>query len=576
MGDFLDDPRSRRDRYESLRASLWSERTSFDSHWKEVSDFLQPRRQRFYTSDHNTGDKRNQNIIDSTARFSVRTLASGLHAGLTSPARPWFRLTTPDPALAKFGPVKEWLYDVTGRMQTVLQQSNIYTVLPTLYGDLGLFGTAAMSVLEDSKDLFRCKAYAIGSYAVGLDERDLVTTFARIYKMTVRQVIREFALFPGTREIDWSKVSVMVKREWDQGRYETKIDVVHVVTPNEQYDRSMLSSKYKAWASCYYELGTDDTHKKFLRESGYNEFPFMVPRWDVTDGDNYGTDCPGMTALGDVKQLQIMQRKKGQAIAKMVDPPLVGPPNLRASKTSLIPGDVTYVDEGGKPMLRSIHDVNLRIDHLTADIGEVQWRIQRAFYEDLFLMLARTDQARGSQPITAREVDERHEEKLLALGPVLDRTNDELLDRLIDRVFYMMKRNGLIPEPPEALDGVALKVEYISIMAQAQKLVGVVAQDRFLQSTMVLAEMFPEVVDKIDASAAVDAYADMYGPPPSMIRSDEEVRERVQARQDQQQALADAQQAKDVSAAVKNAGTTPMDGDTALNRVVNAAAGAAA
>ncbi len=574
MADFYNDVRDRRDHYESLRTTLWSERSSFDSHWKEISDFIQPRRQRFYTSDHNRGDKRNQNIIDSTAKFAMRTLSSGLHAGLTSPARPWFKLSTPDPDLAKHAPVKAWLHDVTGRIQTVMQQTNLYNVLPIVYGDLGLFGTAAMGCLDDSKDLFRCYAYAIGTYAIGLDERGLATTFCRVYKMTVRQVIRQFAL-NHDNSIDWSKVSTMVKREWDQKRYETMLDVVHMVTPNELADSNKLFAKYKPWASCYYELGTEETHKKFLRESGFDEFPFMVPRWDVTDGDSYGTDCPGMTVLGDVKQLQIMQRRKGQAIAKLVDPPLVGPPNLRAAKTSLLPGDVTYVDEGGKPMLRSIHDVNLRLDHLTEDIGQVQYRIQRGCYEDLFLMLARSDDLRGAQPVTAREVEERHEEKLLALGPVLERTNDELLDRIIDRVFAQMLRAGMIPAPPPALEGVKLKVEYISIMAQAQKLVGVVGQDRFLQSSMVLAEMFPEVIHKIDAGVAVDEYAEMYGVPPKMVRTAEQVAERMEQIAAQQQAAAEAEQAKNLSQAVKNAGTTPMDGDTALTRMTQAATAAA-
>ena len=575
MADYLDDPRTRRDRYEALRATLWSERqTGFDSHWQELADFVRPRRYRRSTSEHNDGSKANQKIIDSTAQFACRTLASGLHAGLTSPARQWFKLSTHDPELAKFGPVKKWLHEVTQRMFLVMNTTNIYNSLPIVYGDLGLFGTGAMGLLDDSKDLFRCYTYAAGTYAIGLDERGLATTFCRIYKMTVRQVIKQFALKDGTREIDWSKVSLMIKREWDAGRYETKLDVVHIVTPNEAADRNMLPAKYLPWSSCYYELGTDDTNRKFLRESGFNEFPFMVPRWDITDGDSYGTDCPGMTALGDVKQLQVEQRRKGQAIAKMVDPPLVGPPNLRAARTSLLPGDVTYVDEGGKPMLRSIHDVNLRVDHLGEDIREVQYRIQRAFYEDLFLMLARSDALRG-QPPTAREVEERHEEKLLALGPVLERTNDELLDRIIDRVFAMMFRAGLIPEAPEALQGVKLKVEYTSIMAQAQKLVSVAGQDRFLQSIVILSEAIPAVLHKIEPNVVVDTYADMYGVAPDMIRTNDQVAELMAAEQRQKDAMIEAEQAKNMTAAMKNAGTTPMDGDTALTRVAAAAQQAA-
>jgi hypothetical protein len=570
--DFYNDARTRRDRYEAIRASLWNERQSFDSHWREISDFMQPRRQRFSTSDHNKGDKRNQNIIDSTARFAVRTLASGLHAGLTSPARPWFRLTTPDPSLAKFQPVKEWLHEVTTRMQMVFGQTNLYNVLPNVYGDLGLFGTGAMSMLEDTKDLFRCYTHAIGTYAIGLDHRGLATTFVRVYRLTVRQIVRQFAVRED-KSIDWSKVSNVVKDLWDKGVYETTIDVCHIVCPNEERDDSNFLARYKAWSSCYYELGSDASQKKFLRESGYDEFPFFVPRWDITDGDTYGTDCPGMTALGDVKQLQVMQKRKGQAIAKMVDPPLVGPPALRSQKTSLLPGDVTYIDvREGMQGLKSIHDVNLRIDHLTADIGEVQWRIQRAFFEDLFLMMARSDGNRGSQPITAREVEERHEEKLLALGPTLERTNDELLDPMCDRAFFLMQRAGMIPPIPEALEGVDLKVEYISVMAQAQKLVSVVGVDRFLQSAMVLSEAFPSVLNKINPNEAVDLYADMFGTPPNLVRTNEEADKITEQQQAAAAQQAEAEQAKLMAGAMKDAGNTPVDGDNALSRLAQGAA----
>jgi hypothetical protein len=164
--------KSKRERVQQLGASLIDIRQSgFDSHWGELAEYIIPRRTRFWTGDKERGDKRNQKIIDSTARFSARTLASGLHAGLTSPARPWMKLTTPDPDLAKFGPVKEWLHEVTMRMLTVFAQTNLYNAFPVVYGDLGVFGTAAVGILPDSKDLFRCYPYALGSFALGLNTR---------------------------------------------------------------------------------------------------------------------------------------------------------------------------------------------------------------------------------------------------------------------------------------------------------------------------------------------------------------------------------------------------------------------
>jgi hypothetical protein len=296
----------------------------------------------------------------------------------------------------------------------------------------------------------------------------------------------------------------------------------------------------------------------------------MAPRWEVTGEDSYGTNCPGMTALPDVKQLQMMQRRKAQAISKMVDPPLKGSPELRQQKTSLLAGDITYVRDPGSG-LAPIHEVRIDLSHLVEDMGQTQYRVQRAFYEDLFLMLANSDQTpdMSRQPITAREVEERHEEKLLALGPVLERTNDELLDPVIRRAFELMTAAGLIPPAPRELQGVSLKAEYISIMAQAQKIEGVVAQDRFLQSVVPLAQVAPHVLNKIDFNRTVDNYGTMLGVDPRMLRTDEEADAMTQAQAQAQAAAADAENAAKLGTAVKAASQAKLqNGSSALDGLV--------
>lgn len=562
---FYGNAKTKRERYEQLGAALWTERSSFDSHWKELSDWMMPRRTRFFAGDRNRGDRRNQNIIDSTARFSARTLSSGLHSGLTSPARPWFKLTTPDPTLAENQGVKEWLHLVTQRMSVVFTDSNLYNVLPTIYGDMGVFGTSAMAVLEDSQDLFRCYSYPLGSFALGLSSRNIVNTFYREYELSVRQIVEEFGVQRGYRDIDWTHISTTVKTLWDQGQYEAPVELCWLVQPNEDYQADALEAKHLPFSSCHYEKG-ESRNGQFLRESGFNSFPILAPRWDVTGEDTYGTDCPGMTALGDVKGLQSQQRHKAKAIHKMVDPPLLGLHELRTQKTSLLPGDVTYTRDA-QHGLRSIHEIGLNIQHLTQDLAETQLRIQRAFYEDLFLMIARSDNVLGADRPTAREVQERHEEKLLALGPVLERTNDELLDPLIDRVYKLMDTAGLIPDAPPELEGVNLKVEYISIMAQAQKLVGVVAQDRFVGSVAPMLELFPEIRHKVDIFKIVDNYADMLGVDPNVIRTDEEANQLLNADKQAAAKQAEAEQAKLLAGAARDAANAPMGQDSALDRL---------
>lgn len=564
---------TRRQRYEQTRAALRLERSSFDAHWAELAEFLTPRRTQFTLSDRNRGDKRNSSIIDSAPRYALRTLQSGMHAGMTSPARPWMKLTTPDPDLAEFEPVRVWLHAVTQRLLTVFLRSNLYNALPTLYGDLGGFGTGCMAALEDVSDLLRCYTFPIGSYAVGMDARGLPAVFTYEYRYTVRQLIEEFGVEPGQRAIDWTKFSTTVKNLWDEGQHEQTVDVCWYIGPNDQYDARRLDAKYMKFRSCHYEMGREDRDIQgtgFLREKGFNEFPLFVPRWDVTSTlDTYGTDCPGMTALGDVKQLQLMQRRKAQAIEKGLNPALSGPANLRSEKVSSLPGALTYIDvREGMQGLKPLYEVDPRfVQFMVADMAETRQRCREAFFADLFLMLANSDQV---QPVTAEEIRARQEEKLIALGPVLERTNDELLDPLVDRAFAMLLRAGAIPPPPDELQGLALRVEYLSVMAQAQKLIGVVGQDRFLQSTLAMAEVFPEVTAKVNALQVIDRYGDMLGVDPNIVRTDEEAEAILQQRAEAQAAAAEAEQAKTMGQAAQSLANAPLpDGRTALSAVID-------
>lgn len=198
-------------------------------------------------------------------------------------------------------------------------------------------------------------------------------------------------------------------------------------------------------------------------------------------------------------------------------------------------------------------------------------RIKRVFYEDLFLMLSNTDR----REITAREVDVRQEEKLLALGPVLEQLNQDLLDPLIDIAFTLMDRQGLIPEPPQDIQGKSLRVEYISIMAQAQKLAGIASIERFAGFAQGIAAVNPEALDKIDTDQILDVYGDRLSLQPGIVRSDDKVAEIRQSRAQAQQAAQVAATVQQGAAAMRDLSGADMEGDNALTRLIqNANAGA--
>lgn len=554
----------RRTRCEKLFQKLKNERASWESHWQELADYIAPHRYRYQTSEHNQGKKRRDQIIDPHATMSHRTLASGMMTGITSPARPWFRLATPDQNIMEDTEARRWLYVIEQRIRDVMLRSNMYNALGVIYEDVGTFATGALGIFEDAEDVIRAYAYPVGSYWASTNDRGNVDTFARQYRLTVRQCVNEFG---------YENCSSTTREMWDNGDTENYRDVVHLIYPNPEWKRDRLESRFKRYASKHWETSSNEADQtsqsgQFLRESGYDEFPILVPRWQVTGEDVYGTNSPGMQMLGDIKSLQLLVKHKLLTVEKQVNPPLIGTTNIRGHRVSQLPGEITYVStrdmaDGG---VRTLHEVNLNIGQLQEVIAETKQNISRGYYEDLFLMLAQSDR----RQITATEIDERREEKLLMLGPVLERLNDDLLDPMIDRIFAIMNRMGLFPDPPESLEGVDLRVEYISIMAQAQRMVGLAGVDRMLLMAGQTAQINPDVLDKVNIDETVDLYADMLGVPPDMIRSEEEVLQMRTARAQQQAAEQQMAMAREQAETAKTLGTTPLnDGGTALDALMN-------
>lgn len=528
------------ERWEALK----SERTSWMTHWQEISEVLTPRTGRFLVSDNNKGDKRHRAILDNTGTRALRTLAGGMMAGMTSPARPWFRLTTLNPELDESYEVKDWLGRVTSLMQMVFAKSNIYQSLTMAYEELGAYGTAAVILYDDPDNVIHCMPLTIGEYAIATDGRGRVNTLYREFRMTVAQLVQEFG---------YASCSGATQQMFDKRQYDEWVTVVNAIEPRDMRDPEKIDNKNMPYRSVYFEDCAED--KKILRESGFRTFPCLCGRWGVSGGDIYGTS-PGMEALGDLHQLQQEQLRKSQAIDYQSNPPVLVPADLKDDESAIVPGGTVFVDSVSQAqMVRSAYDVPLRLDFLLQDIQDVRARINEAFYKDIFMML--TEQ--GGDRMTATEVAERHEEKMLMLGPVLDRLNSEMLDPLITLVFERLQANGMLPPLPEELQGVELNVDFISILAQSQKAVTTNAIDRFVNSLNAVAGMKQEVLDKFNADRWADTYADSLGIDAQLIVPDKEVAKLREARAQAQAQQAQLEQAQQAASTMKDVAQAQID-----------------
>jgi hypothetical protein len=524
---------------------LKTERSSWDGHWQEIAEATLPRSGRFTPTDRNRGEKKHNLIHDNTATTALRTLGAGMMAGATSPARPWFRLTSSDPALRTNHNVMTWLAEVTDRMMRVFAKSNTYRALPQIYGELGAFGTAATIMLPDDDNVIHHYPLTVGQYAIATNAKGQVDTLYRELQMTAAQLIKEFGE---------ANVSKHVKDLIKSNTPDETVNVIHAIEPRADRHAGKVDQKNMPWRSTYFELS--ETHPdSVLRESGFRRFPALVPRWSVIGGDDYGHG-PGMDALGDTNQLQHEQHQKAIAINYQSQPPLQAPSSMKDEDVDLEPGGTTFVDNPSQSSgVRSLFESNLQLDHLLVDIQDVRERINRTYFADLFLLLYGRE-----RQMTATEVAELSSERLLVLGPVLESVHDELLEPMVDMTFDYMLEAGQIPEPPPELQGQDLDIEFVSMLAQAQRAIGANGMDRWLQTVGAVAQMKPEALDLVDTDEVVTTYAQMLGVDPDLVRSKDSVQDMRQAREQanaaKEQALLQEQSAstaKDLSAAAASA-----------------------
>lgn len=544
--------------YQERLGSLRSERESFIPHWRDLSEHFSPRTSRFFTTDRNRGDKRNNKILNERGTLALRVLKSGLMSGVTNPALPWIKLRTPDPDLNEFKSVKMFLETTRNRMMEIFLRSNLYTTLPASYGDQGLYGQTAYLALEDPESLLRCYHYPVGSYMLAVDHRGKMDTCYREFSMTARQMIAKFGQDKVSKSTRTLASQASGKEQW--------IDVVHAIEPNPDNDpRRAEFSRYKKFHSCYFEIGADKDTK--LKEGGFDRFPILAPRWDVTGEDVYGSS-PGMEALGTVRQLQLREKRKGQLVDKGVSPPMKGPASLKNSRSSILSGDMTYLD--ADPNAEKFEPVYMPdpvyYQWVLQDGLALEQRTDETFYVPLFMAVISGARQPGDK--TAREIAELHEEKLFQVAPVLLRQNDEHFDPLIDLAFsYMAKNNILPPIPPEMKD-IDIGVEYISILHQAMKMVGVSSMERGVAFAGNMVTVWPEVRHMIDPYETVTEYFGTIGASPKILREKKEYEDAIVVEKQQAQAQQLALAAPVAADTVKTLGDTKLDeGQTALSRI---------
>lgn len=502
---------------QSILNQLYMERSSYEPTWRDLSGFINPYRGSFdETGKRTNGARRDDKILDPYPMQAHAKCAAGMHSGLTSPSRPWFELSLQDHEKAEYHTVKLWLQDCKEIMMAIYAKSNVYNMLQQVEAELAEFGTASALMLQDFSTAIWCRPYTCGEYAGGVDSRGRSSQLGRKFRMLAWQMVKEFGL---------DNVSEGVRNAFSNKNYTDYFEIHMLIEENQAYDPDALAIGNFKWRAYYWEAASSG---RFLKVSGYHEKPFLMPRWEVVANSTYGIG-PGHKCLGDCKQVQKLEKADLRMLDQLANPALVGPSSV--SQVSRLPGTYTQVPSTaqGQQIYPLFSTPGSRKD-LLEKIQVKHELIAAAFYNDLFVMLSQQD----NPQMTAREVAERHEEKLLMLSPVLEQMHNEVLIPLTKRTFEICMRNGIFPEMPEEISGLdELKVEFVSLLAQAQKMVDTPAIERTLAFAGNLAGPYPEIMDNLDMDAALRKHASLNGAPEEILRDESEVKKIRQARAEQ-------------------------------------------
>lgn len=544
-------------RKQATLVALEEEFREWRPHYQELGKYFLPRRYQWLSAQsplgaansgrsQNAARRRNEYILDATGTKAARTLAAGMMNGIASPARPWFSFRFagfPDTIADYPVEVQRYLDELERRVLVVLAESNFYNALAVTFLDLAVFGTSATLIYPDFEKVIRFYNSPVGEFRLTQDDRRIVTGYARSFHMTTAQIISRWGE---------ANVSEIVQGEWKRGgtARQQSHTICHLIEENSD-DDDRIGGGF-ASREVYWEKR--ETRGKVLSIAGFRVAPGIFPRWELVGNDTYGTS-PGMDALPDVIQLQHETKAKAMSLDYMNRPPIVADNTFKQKPGALLPGGRTFVPSSSQAGAKPVYTVSPPINEMSQDIASVQASVRETFHNDLFRMISQLDTVRS-----ATEIDARREEKLVLLGPVLERFENEALDPALQITVSNMRDADLLPPPPPGFENEVLDIRYVSVLSDAQRAVGTASMERFMEVIGNTAAAVPEVLGIPKWDALLREYARRLNVPAVGIKSADEVAAEAAAQQEQLAAQQAAVVGEQLTSAAKNLSETDVGG----------------
>lgn len=514
-----------------------SYRVTWESHWQQVADLVYPLRTFLVIPF--PGNRRMVRIFDSTAPECLDEFAAAMDGLLMNPAIKWFNLRMQDDAMDSRDDVRQWLDEVVNRMFSVINSTdlNFNTQAHEVFIDIGAFGTGVMFV-RDGIDRLHIKAIALNQAYIKENEASTIDTMHRWnQRMSARKIAQRF----GTANLPDNIVRAL------QNDQEQEFDILHSVFPRTDRTVNFNGKMDKPFASTWIELSS----KTVISVGGFNEFPYLTPRWSKTVEEPYGRS-PAMKVLPTIQMVNEMKRTNLRGAQLQVNPPIIVEDEDQLRPVRTLPSSLIIKRPGGDPNFPKPFLTNAR-----ADIGEKllepeQEAIRKGFFLHLF-------EAPEGDRMTTLEVMEKSQSKMQKLTPHVFRIQKEFLGPLINRIFNIMMRAGAFPPPPDDIRGHEFDIDYVSPLALSQKASDISAIVHWMGAMGPFIQLNPSIMDNMDQDQMARYVAKLGNVPQKLFRSFKD----VMAMRDQQNQLRQqaqlAQLAQAQAGAAKDAGKATKD-----------------
>jgi len=543
---------------EKMLVALAEIRRPFEADIDTIITYINHGRRKITDTAATRGKKTGMEVFDDTALGAKNLLVDGMVGYMCSRSLRWFGFTLPGKLnfprtsnmrawsgkrMDEYPEVKEWLADCEDVMYQAFLRSNFYDVVTEFVSDGATAGTAHFLLEEDigkGRIIFTVPHFR--ECYIAEDQYGMVDTNYRVYKLTLRQIVDKFGL--GVMK----KIDPGFENSYNANPHSDK-EIIHAVYPRREYDSDRMDGRNKPIASLWIQRSP----LALIEESGYEEMPSVTWRWRKNSDEWYGRG-PAWDAIVSVIASQQMGKDNLDAGHKMVNPPMVGPADLRGMVQN-VPGGWTWVSSMEKQMPKPMA-TGIQLPFGIDQQERIDKSIKEHFHVNFFLMLYQA--AFNKVDLTATQVLGMQGEQAAVLGTRVGRLGSEGFDPTIDRTFETERRAGRMPDPPAILMQYShghIEIDYLGPLAQAQRRL---SKSREIRAGIEVAAMigttFPESVDIVDGDETMRVGLESAGFPSKCILPDERVRDIRMMRSKRQQLMEQVEMATKVAKALPGAG----------------------